>query len=213
MHAVAAVLGNPRQQVSTAAGRLRADIALVPIRLCRGVGGLVDSPAAIRRVLDNEKYASRWIWNRTESRRDPRTGRRRRFEKPETQWAVHEDEQLRIIPKPSEEVDALRRSREKIFRPPPIEWIREPLSNVQDILGRPFYRAVTTFNALALIEEPPPAGAEGGSNTLQRWRRRERKPRNSQTASGDPISAGGRIVRSRPNGCAAMSRTCQWLRP
>ena len=35
-------------------------------------------------------------------------------------------------------------------------------------LGRPFYRAVTTLDALALIEEPPPAGAEGGSNSL-RW--------------------------------------------
>jgi len=28
------------------------------------------------------KYAGRWNWNRTESRRDPKTGRRRRFEKP-----------------------------------------------------------------------------------------------------------------------------------
>ena len=28
-------------------------------------------------------------------------------------------------------------------------------------IGRPFYRAVTTLDALALIEEPPPAGAEG----------------------------------------------------
>ncbi len=30
-------------------------------------------------------------------------------------------------------------------------------------IGRSFYRAVTTLDALALIEEPPPAGAEGGS--------------------------------------------------
>jgi len=44
-------------------------------------------------------------------------------------------------------------------------------------IGRPFYRAVTTLDALALIEEPPPAGAEGGSNSLQRWRRRELNPR------------------------------------
>ena len=33
-------------------------------------------------------------------------------------------------------------------------------------IGRPCYRAVTTLDALALIEEPPPAGAEGGSNSL-----------------------------------------------
>jgi hypothetical protein len=43
-------------------------------------------------------------------------------------------------------------------------------------IGRPFYRAVTTLDALALIEEPP-SGAEGGSNSLQRWRRRELNPR------------------------------------
>jgi hypothetical protein len=32
-------------------------------------------------------------------------------------------------------------------------------------LGRPFYRAVTSLDALALTESPP-AGAEGGSNSL-----------------------------------------------
>ncbi len=333
------------------------------------------SPATISRILDNEKYAGRWIWNRTESRRDPRTGRRRRFEKPESEWVIHEDEELRIIPKPlwetvrerrkemhrtwpggngkrgfskdqgsrqahfpthllagsmvcgccgatiaqvsgksggyygclaatkgacenktlvrrtlaekviieaiqeqisdpeqiayvlgrveeeiakqradlpdtlkvkqaeltaeqrrmanfvdfigegrgsqalakalveterrvealSEEVDSLQRSREKIFRPPPVEWIRERLSDIQSVLeqrtarsaqmlrnllgpirlelqtpdiGRPFYCAVTSLDALALIETPPDqSGAEGGSNTLQRWRRRELNPR------------------------------------
>lgn len=56
------------------------------------------SPATISRILDNEKYAGRWIWNKTESRRDPRTGRRRRFEKPESEWMVREDEELRIVP-------------------------------------------------------------------------------------------------------------------
>jgi hypothetical protein len=96
------------------------------------------------------------------------------------------------------EVNALQRSREKIFRPPPVEWIRERLSDIQSVLertarsaqmrrtllgpirlefqtpdiGRPFYRAATTLDALALIEEPPPAGAEGGSNSLRKWRRR-----------------------------------------
>jgi site-specific DNA recombinase len=57
------------------------------------------SPATVSRILDNEKYAGRWIWNRTESRRDPRTGRRRRFDKPESEWIVREDEDFRIIPK------------------------------------------------------------------------------------------------------------------
>jgi site-specific DNA recombinase len=56
------------------------------------------SPATISRILDNEKYAGRWIWNRTESRRDPKTGRRQRFDKPESEWVINEDEELRIVP-------------------------------------------------------------------------------------------------------------------
>ena len=42
--------------------------------------------------------AGRWIWNRTESRRDPKTGRRRRFDKPESEWVINEDDELRIVP-------------------------------------------------------------------------------------------------------------------
>ena len=333
------------------------------------------SPATISRILDNDKYAGRWIWNRTESRRDPRTGRRRRFEKPESEWIVREDESLRIVPAElwdrvrvrrkemhrtwpggegkrgfsskqgsrqahfpthllagamvcgscgatiaqvsgksggyygclaatkgacenkllvrrtlaekiiiqtiserishtdeieyvlrrveeeikklrsdvpetlrlkeaelsaeqrrmanfvdfigegrgsqalakalveterrveslAEEVDGLSRSRDKVFRTPPTEWIQERLGKVQQLLehrtahsaqvlrdllgpirldpvpadiGSPFYRATTTLDALALIETPPDqSGAEGGSNSLQRWRRRELNPR------------------------------------
>jgi hypothetical protein len=37
------------------------------------------SPATVSRMLDNEKYIGRWVWNKTEQRRDPRTGRRRCF--------------------------------------------------------------------------------------------------------------------------------------
>jgi site-specific DNA recombinase len=56
------------------------------------------APATVSRLLDNEKYIGRWMWNRTESRRDPRTGRRRRFVKSDSEWVVHEDESLRIVP-------------------------------------------------------------------------------------------------------------------
>ena len=49
-------------------------------------------------MLTNEKYIGRWIWNRTGTRRDPKTGARRRFEKPESEWKIHEDKVLRIIP-------------------------------------------------------------------------------------------------------------------
>lgn len=56
------------------------------------------SPATVSRLLDNEKYVGRWVWNKTESRRDPRTGRRRRFTKPDADWVVQEDDSLRIVP-------------------------------------------------------------------------------------------------------------------
>jgi site-specific DNA recombinase len=322
------------------------------------------SPATVSRILDNEKYAGGWIWNKTKSRRDPRTGRRRRFDKPESEWVIREDEELRIVPselwakvrqrrkqthrawpggngrrgfsaeqgsrqkhfpthllaggmvcgscgatiaqvsgknggyygclaatkgacdnktlvrrtlaekvildavkdkladpehiayvlrrvgeeianlradlpdalklKESElsaeerrlanfvdfigegrgsqalakalveterrvemladEVDLLRHSREKVFKAPPVEWLRHRLEHLQDVLeqrtaqsaqtlrnllgqirldlvtpdvGRPFYNAVTALDTLALIEEPPPAGAESGSNSCQ----------------------------------------------
>ena len=72
------------------------------------------SPATISRILDNEKYAGRWIWNRTESRRDPKTGRRRRFEKPESEWIVREDEDLRIIP--AELWNTVRERRKQMHR-------------------------------------------------------------------------------------------------
>ena len=190
------------------------------------------SPATISRILDNEKYAGRWVWNKTGTRRDPRTGRRRQYQKPESESIIHEDDALRIAPQQlwesvrrrrkemhrtwpgggkrgfskeqgsrqkhfpdllagsmvcgscgatnslklkeaeltaeqrrlanfvdfigegrgsaalakalaeterrvhalTDEVDALRRSRESIFRPPPIERIKERVGKLQDIL-------------------------------------------------------------------------------
>ena len=37
------------------------------------------SPSTVHRVLRCEKYVGRWVWNKSETRRDPRTGRRRQF--------------------------------------------------------------------------------------------------------------------------------------
>jgi len=56
------------------------------------------SPATVHRMLRSEKYVGRWVWNRTQTRRDPKTGRRRQFPKPESEWFVNTDESLRIIP-------------------------------------------------------------------------------------------------------------------
>lgn len=55
------------------------------------------SPGTVSRILRNPKYVGRWTWNKTETRRDPRTGVKRRFPKPESMWIVHEDESLRIV--------------------------------------------------------------------------------------------------------------------
>ena len=59
------------------------------------------TPSTISRILRNEKYTGRWTWNRTETRRDPRTGRKRRVEKPTADWHVTCSEDLRIISQPT----------------------------------------------------------------------------------------------------------------
>lgn len=56
------------------------------------------SAATVSRILANTKYIGKWVWNRTETRRDPRTGRRRSYQKPEADWVVRQDETLRIVP-------------------------------------------------------------------------------------------------------------------
>jgi len=105
----------------------------------------------------------------------------------------------------TEDLKRLRSPREKVFRAPPIEWIRERLDRLQDVLerntgpsalllrqflgpirlepvavdiGRPHYRAVTSINTLALIEtEPDSQGGEPGSNSLRWWRWGDSNPR------------------------------------
>ena len=53
--------------------------------------------STVGRILGNEKYVGKWVWNKSESRRDPKTGRRRRFPKPESEWITIVDESLRIV--------------------------------------------------------------------------------------------------------------------
>jgi hypothetical protein len=104
-----------------------------------------------------------------------------------------------------EELDGLRRSREKVFQAPPIEWIEERLAGMQEVLerrtdrsalllrsllgqiqlepargeiGRPYHVARTSLDALSLLASPPGQdGAGSGSNSLRWWRRRESNPR------------------------------------
>ena len=55
------------------------------------------TPSTISRIPRNEKYVGRWTWNRTETRCDPRTGRKRRVTKPRDEWHVVQGERLRIV--------------------------------------------------------------------------------------------------------------------
>ncbi|MDG2304401.1 MAG: recombinase family protein [Candidatus Binatia bacterium] len=76
--------------------------AIVANLNARGVPGRTGlrkrwSPSTVSRILKNEKYIGRWVWNRTETRRDPLTGRKRRIPKPESEWDIREDEALRIV--------------------------------------------------------------------------------------------------------------------
>ncbi len=96
-----------------------------------------------------------------------------------------------------EELDGLRRSREKVFQAPPVEWIEERLARMQEVLerrtdrsalllrslpgpirleptrgqiGRPYYLARTSLDALALLGPPPGQhGPEDGSSSLRWW--------------------------------------------
>ena len=52
----------------------------------------------VSRIVTNEKYIGKWTWNKTGTRRDPRTGRQKKFTKPESEWIIKFDESLRIVP-------------------------------------------------------------------------------------------------------------------
>ena len=74
------------------AGSLAREGAPSPVRARKGW-----LPSTVKGVLDNSKYVGRWVWNKTPTRRDPRTGRCRQVPKPPSEWVVVEDDSLRII--------------------------------------------------------------------------------------------------------------------
>ena len=104
-----------------------------------------------------------------------------------------------------EELESLRRCRDKVFQVPPLEWIQERLTKLKDILERnsersglllrkllgplrleptcaahnerPFYKATTSLNTLALVDPLEGEEREGGSNSLQWWTRGDSNPR------------------------------------
>src|SRR3990172_1687298 len=56
------------------------------------------STQTIHTMLRNEKYKGIWIWNRTGSKRNPLTGKLRRYDKPKSEWDVKEFPEFRIVP-------------------------------------------------------------------------------------------------------------------
>jgi hypothetical protein len=96
-----------------------------------------------------------------------------------------------------EEIEMLEANRDSVFEPPPMPWVQERLARFQQTLegrteqaalllrkvlgpitleptqgdiGRPYYRAHSKLDILALLEEDPePGGPEPGPTKLQKW--------------------------------------------
>ena len=85
----------------------------------------------VGRILSNEKYVGKWVWNKSESRRDPKTGRRRRFAKPESEWIINRDESLRIIP--LDLWKAVQQKRQAVTRTWPSQKGKKGFSNAQGL--------------------------------------------------------------------------------
>jgi DNA invertase Pin-like site-specific DNA recombinase len=56
------------------------------------------STGTIHIMLRNEKYKGVWTWNRTGFKRNPLTGKLRRYDKAKSEWDVKEFPELRIVP-------------------------------------------------------------------------------------------------------------------
>ena len=104
-----------------------------------------------------------------------------------------------------EELAGLRRSGEKVFQAPPVEWVEARLEQLGEILGRrtgpsanvlrkllgqirlmptrgdigrPYYVAKTSINALEILDAPEAKNRrDGGSNSLHWWSRWGSNPR------------------------------------
>jgi site-specific DNA recombinase len=62
------------------------------------VSALYGCPNKGSGVLNNEIYIGRLIWNRSQWIKDPDTGRRRRRDRPRTEWHVSERPELAVVP-------------------------------------------------------------------------------------------------------------------
>jgi DNA invertase Pin-like site-specific DNA recombinase len=54
--------------------------------------------SGVRAIIQNERYRGLFRWNTSEWVKDPVSGKRRRRERPRSEWQEHHDESLRVIP-------------------------------------------------------------------------------------------------------------------
>ncbi len=64
-------------------------------RTVRRTSGWLGS--TINSLLDNQLYRGRYIWNQSEWRKDPDTGKRKKRWRPKTEWISHDMPELRIV--------------------------------------------------------------------------------------------------------------------
>lgn len=55
------------------------------------------SVGTVARILKNEKYRGKFVWNRVERKTNPLTGKKVVIQRPECEWFVRQDESIRII--------------------------------------------------------------------------------------------------------------------
>jgi hypothetical protein len=81
--------------------RIAADLNARVVRGPRGgtwcVSALYGSPAKGAGVLNNELYVGRYVWNRSKWIKNPDTGKRERFIRPESEWQSVARPELRIL--------------------------------------------------------------------------------------------------------------------
>jgi len=122
------------------------------------------------------------------------------------------------------EMELMRRGQEAVSSVPPLAWIRERVAVLQEVLerrtersalllrallgrirlepvtpeaGRPYYRAVSNLQVLALLDVgPTPEDPDPGSTSLKWWRRRELNPR--PEASRERLLHAQPLLGSRP---------------
>lgn len=82
--------------------KIAAELNVQGVKTGRGgtwaVSALYGCPNKGSGVLNNELYAGRYVWNRSQWTKDPDTGNRIRLVRPSTEWLVEDRPELRIVP-------------------------------------------------------------------------------------------------------------------